>query len=66
MQTTRAGQMDSDTDEVVGWRHEELVRAGMDPDDAQRVALETWIDLHWATDLVRRGCPSATALRILL
>ena len=54
-------------DEVVtGWRMEELRRAGYDERAALMLALHTEVDLHLATDLLRRGCPEATALRILL
>ena len=51
---------------VTGWRMEELCRAGYDERSAQLLALHTEVDLHLATDLLRRGCPQATALRILL
>ena len=47
------------------WRLEELLRAGYDVEDATEVAFNLEIDLHRATDLVRRGCPSATAVRIV-
>ena len=53
-------------DLVRQWRFEELRRAGYDIADAAEVALRTEIDLHWATSLARRGCPSATARRIAL
>lgn len=59
--TDRAGE-----DECVReWRLEELLRAGYDLDDATEVAFDLEIDLHHATDLVRRGCPSATAVMIV-
>jgi len=48
------------------WRFEELIRAGYDDGDAIELAFHTEVDLHWAADLVRRGCPSATAVRIAL
>ena len=51
---------------VTGWRLEELRRAGYDERSALLLALRGEVDLHVATDLVRRGCPPATALRILL
>jgi hypothetical protein len=44
----------------------ELLRAGYTIADALELALRPDIDLHWATSLVRRGCPSATAARIAL
>jgi hypothetical protein len=59
--TGRAGE-----DECVReWRLEELLRAGYDLVDATEVAFHLEIDLHQATDLVRRGCPSATAVMIM-
>jgi hypothetical protein len=53
-------------DAIRRWRFEELLRAGYDIADAADLALRTDIDLHWATRLVQRGCPSATAARIAL
>jgi hypothetical protein len=52
-------------DSVREWRLEELLRAGYDLEDATEVAFDLEIDLHHATDLVRRGCPSATAVKIV-
>jgi hypothetical protein len=52
-------------DAVREWRLEELVRAGYDLEDATEIAFHLEIDLHQASDLVRRGCPSATAVRIV-
>jgi hypothetical protein len=53
-------------DAVRRWRFEELLRAGYDDDDAVELAFHVEIDLHWATSLVRRGCPSSTAVLIAL
>ena len=53
-------------DHVRRWRFDELLRAGYDIADAADVALRTDIDLHRAAGLVQRGCPSATAARIVL
>ena len=50
---------------VVRWRFEELARAGYEAEDARVIAAEVHIDLHVACDLVRRGCPPQTAVRIL-
>jgi hypothetical protein len=50
----------------IRWRFDQLLRAGYTIPDAAEVALRTEIDLHWATSLVRRGCPSSTAVRIAL
>ena len=48
------------------WRLEELLRAGYDEEDATEIAFHLDIDLHVAASLVRRGCPSGTAARIVL
>ena len=53
-------------DAVRCWRFEELLRAGYDEDDATELAFHLDIDLHWATSLVRRGCPSRIAVQIAL
>jgi hypothetical protein len=53
-------------DPVRRWRIHELVRAGYEPGDALVVSGQPEIDLHLAIDLVRRGCPPRTAVRILL
>ena len=57
---------ETETERVVRWRAEELERAGYCEVDALRIGLRTDIDLHVAVDIVRSGCPVATALRILL
>jgi hypothetical protein len=51
---------------VLGWRFEELVRAGYDERDAMIIADRGDIDLHRATELLRAGCTKPTAMRILL
>ena len=51
---------------VVEWRVETLRRAGFDADAALDLAFDKDVDLHSAVRLVARGCPPATALRILL
>lgn len=53
-------------DEIVVWRTEQLERAGYPVASAVIVATHLEVDLHAAVDLVRRGCPTETALRILL
>lgn len=52
--------------QILRWRLSTLAAAGYDLDDAVVLASNVEIDLHDAVDLVRRGCPSATAVRILL
>jgi hypothetical protein len=51
---------------VLGWRYEELVRAGYSEREAMLVADRVDVDLHRAVALVESGCPAKTALRILL
>lgn len=52
-------------DVVREWRLEALLTAGYDHEDATELAFYLEIDLHQAIDLVRRGCPSALAARIV-
>lgn len=58
--------VEHEDEQIVSWRAEELIRAGYDELDALELALERHVDLHRAVDLVRRGCPPKTAVRILL
>jgi hypothetical protein len=51
---------------VLSWRIEQLIAVGFDSDAAFVLALDRGIDLHEATELVRRGCPPHTAFRILV
>lgn len=51
---------------ILAWRAEQLEAAGYPSEDALRLAERTDIDLHLATDLLRDGCATHTALRILL
>jgi hypothetical protein len=51
---------------VLDWRFCELLRAGYEPDRAERLALAPEVDLHQAVRLLDRGCPAALAERILL
>jgi hypothetical protein len=53
-------------DEVLQWRFEVLLRAGYDLEDAHTLARQREVDLHLAARLVRDGCPSGTAVRIVL
>jgi hypothetical protein len=48
------------------WRLEELQRAGYERMMARSLAERSYVDLHLATALLRRGCPVDTALRILI
>lgn len=57
---------EGEEERVLAWRESVLERAGFSPRDAFELAIRPDIDLHTAVDLVRRGCPPATACRILL
>jgi hypothetical protein len=50
---------------VIRWRLRSLGEAGYGFDDALALAVQPEVDLHLAADLLRRGCPPETALRIL-
>jgi hypothetical protein len=57
---------ETEDERVARWRLEQLTRAGYDETAALVLADLVDVDLHLAVDLVRQGCPSETALRILL
>ena len=57
---------ESEDDRVARWRAEALRHAGYAPEAAAELAARMDVDLHRAIDLVERGCPPETALRILL
>jgi hypothetical protein len=57
---------ETESERIERWRVEELARAGYDADDAVELAGRSYVDLHLAVQLLERGCPPATALRILL
>ena len=64
-----AAELQAPADEislVERWRAEELERAGFDPRAAATIAGRHDIDLHLATNLLRRGCAQELALQILL
>ena len=56
----------TEDERVARWRLDQLVRAGYDETAALVLADLVHVDLHLAVDIVRQGCPSDTALRILL
>ncbi len=57
---------ETEIERIERWRASELERAGYDPEGAAALASRHDVDLHYAADLLRRGCPAETALRILL
>jgi hypothetical protein len=69
MSTTAAEldlELDAETERVLLWREEELERVGYGRETARDLAERTYVDLHLAMDLLQRGCPADTAVRILL
>jgi len=56
----------TDTDPVRSWRLERLIAAGYPYQTALALSERREVDLHLAARLLERGCPTATALRILL
>lgn len=57
---------ETEVEAILRWRFKVLVRSGYDVDSALVLASHVEVDLHDASNLVRRGCPSETALQILL
>ncbi len=57
---------ETEEERVFEWRLEELFRAGFSDALAVELAGARNVDLHQALDLLARGCPPATAARILL
>jgi len=57
---------ETEAEAILRWRFDELVRAGYDIGSALMLASHVEVDLHHASALLRRGCPSETAARILL
>jgi hypothetical protein len=66
--TAAESTLDRETEagRVVDWRRAALERAGYDTSSASKIAARADVDLHYAVDLVRSGCPPETALEILL
>jgi hypothetical protein len=57
---------ETEQERIERWRAEELQRAGYEPSAAVLLASRLDVDLHYATDLLRRGCEPELALQILL
>lgn len=55
-----------EAEEVARWRLDRLVEAGYDRETASFLAQRVDVDLHVAVRLVGKGCPPATAVRILI
>jgi hypothetical protein len=56
----------TELDRVEHWRSEELLRAGYPSEAATQLAARHDVDLHFAVELLGRGCSPELALRILL
>ena len=59
-------QVETEVERIERWRAAELERAGYTTGEAAELAARADIDLHLAVELLERGCPAGTALRILL
>jgi hypothetical protein len=57
--------VETESERIERWRAEELERAGYDTGAAAELAIRHDVDLHLAVELLTRGCPTETALRIL-
>lgn len=67
MTTAQLADLDSpEATQVLRWRLRTLLEAGYLYVDALQLAVAGDVDLHTAIRLVRGGCPSALAVRILL
>lgn len=55
----------ADEAKTMSWRLETLLKAGYALAQAELLA-DSDVDLHQAVELVERGCPPATAARILV
>jgi hypothetical protein len=58
--------VETEAERVERWRAEELERAGYELGAAAVLAASSAVDLHFAIDLLSRGCPQDTAMQILL
>ena len=67
MTTAQLASLDSpEAVEVLRWRIRTLLGGGYLLGDAINIARRGDVDLHAAVSLVERGCPSATAVAILI
>jgi hypothetical protein len=67
MTTAQLTDLDSpEAAQVLRWRLRTLLEAGYRYGDAVVLAMNGEVDLHAAVGLLRRGCSSALAVRILV
>lgn len=57
---------ETEMERIERWRAEELARAGYSHSAAGKLAARHDVDLHFAVELLERGCSPDLALRILL
>jgi len=57
---------ETELERIERWRAGALERAGYEPAAAVLLASRMDVDLHYAIDLLRRGCEPELALQILL
>ena len=65
MPTAETNVRPTEQELVESWRAAELERAGYPPPAAVELAARTDIDLHFAVDLLQKGCSADLALNIL-
>ncbi|HUG36660.1 MAG TPA: hypothetical protein VML54_06900 [Candidatus Limnocylindrales bacterium] len=66
MSTNIEAQRLDETAAILGWRYETLMRAGYSDREALLLATQDEVDVHLACDLLEHGCPTRTAIRILV
>jgi hypothetical protein len=66
MMTAAETEVRDEIELVEAWRAEQLEMAGYDARAASELAMRQDVDLHFAIDLMARGCPAELALQILL
>jgi hypothetical protein len=65
MPTAETNLTQTEQELVEAWRAAELERAGYPSDAAAELAVRADVDLHFAVDLLRKGCAADLAVRIL-
>ena len=56
----------AESEAILRWRFKQLLAAGYGDERASLLSARQDVDLHLATDLLAKGCPPETAIRILL
>jgi hypothetical protein len=66
MPTAETNLRPTEQELVERWRAEELERAGYPAGAAAELAMHSEVDLHYAVELLEKGCSTELALKILL